>query len=80
LDERKLVRVADICTAGANRSKNMPYVCEIHDGLNIVESRIEGSANLKSILPALCDLEHSATNTRFTETEGIPDWQRAAID
>jgi sigma-B regulation protein RsbU (phosphoserine phosphatase) len=31
------------------------------DGLNIVESRIEGSANLKSILPKFCDLEHSAT-------------------
>ena len=61
LDERKVVRLLTFALLGQIGVKKYALCLRDHDGLNIVESRIEGSANLKSILPALCDLEHSAT-------------------
>ncbi|MGA3286101.1 MAG: SpoIIE family protein phosphatase [Bacteroidota bacterium] len=61
LDEKKVVRLVTFALLGQIGVKKYALCLRDNDGLNIVESRIEGSANLKSILPKLCDLEHSAT-------------------
>jgi len=61
LDEKKVVRLVIFALLGQIGVKKYALCLRDNDGLNIVESRIEGSANLKSILPKLCDLEHSAT-------------------
>jgi len=61
LDEKKVVRLVTFALLGQIGVKKYALCLRDHDGLNIIESRIEGSANLKSILPSLCDLEHSAT-------------------
>ncbi|MGD0591129.1 MAG: SpoIIE family protein phosphatase [Bacteroidota bacterium] len=61
LDEKKVVRLVTFALLGQIGVKKYALCLRDPDGLNIVESRIERSANLKSILPTLCDLEHSAT-------------------
>jgi phosphoserine phosphatase RsbU/P len=61
LDEKKVVRLVTFALLGQIGVKKYALCLRDTDGLNIVESRIEGSANLKSILPSLCDLDHSAT-------------------
>ncbi len=61
LDEKKVVRLVTFALLGQIGVKKYALCLRDNDGLNIVESRIEGSANLKNILPQLCNLEHSAT-------------------
>lgn len=61
LDEKKVVRLVTFALLGQIGVKKYALCLRDKDGLNIVESHIEGSENLKSILPKLCDLEHSAT-------------------
>ena len=61
LDEKKVVRLVTFALLGQIGVKKYALCLRDTDGLNIVESRIEGNADLKSILPKLCDLEHSAT-------------------
>jgi phosphoserine phosphatase RsbU/P len=60
LNEQKVVRLLTFALLGQIGVKKYALCLRDHDELNIIESRIEGSANLKSILPRLCDLEHSA--------------------
>jgi phosphoserine phosphatase RsbU/P len=61
LDEKKVVRLVTFALLGQIGVKKYALCLRENDELNIVESRIEGGVNLKSILPKFCDLEHSAT-------------------
>jgi sigma-B regulation protein RsbU (phosphoserine phosphatase) len=61
LDDKKVIRLVTLALLGQIGIKKYAICLRSGDELNIVVSRIEGSSDLKNILPALCDLNHPAT-------------------
>jgi phosphoserine phosphatase RsbU/P len=61
LDERKVVRLVTFALLGQIGVKSYAICIRNENELNIIASRMEGSAVLKEILPDLCDLTKSAT-------------------
>jgi phosphoserine phosphatase RsbU/P len=61
LDEKKVIRLVTFALLGQIGVKNYAICLRDHDDLMIAASHIDGSADLKNILPKLCDLEHPAT-------------------
>jgi phosphoserine phosphatase RsbU/P len=61
LDEKKVVRLVTFALLGQIGVKSYAICIRNEDELNIIASRMEGSAMLKEILPGLCDLSKSAT-------------------
>lgn len=61
LDEKKVVRLVTFALLGQIGVKSYAICIRNEDELNIIASRMEGSAILQEILPSLCDLTKSAT-------------------
>jgi phosphoserine phosphatase RsbU/P len=61
LDEKKVVRLVTFALLGQIGVKSYAICIRNEDELNIIASRMEGSADLQEILPTLCDLAKSVT-------------------
>jgi phosphoserine phosphatase RsbU/P len=61
LDEKKVVRLVTFALLGQIGVKSYAICIRNENELNIIASRMEGSAALQEILPDLCDLTKSAT-------------------
>jgi sigma-B regulation protein RsbU (phosphoserine phosphatase) len=61
LDEKKVIRLITFALLGQVGVKSYAICLRTNEELNIIASRIDGSNNLKDILPKLCDLNRSAT-------------------
>ncbi len=61
LDEKKVIRLVTFALLGQVGVKNYAICIRNENELNIIASRMEGSAALQEILPDLCNLTKSAT-------------------
>jgi sigma-B regulation protein RsbU (phosphoserine phosphatase) len=61
LDEKRVVRLVTFALLGQIGVKSYAICIRNEEELNIIASRMDGSVDLKEILPDLCDLTKSAT-------------------
>ncbi|MBN1397550.1 MAG: PP2C family protein-serine/threonine phosphatase, partial [Bacteroidetes bacterium] len=61
LDEKKVIRLLTFALLGQVGVKKYALCLKEPNGINIIESRMEGNADIAAVMVKLCDLEHPST-------------------